>query len=142
MPNARGTNPICRIRVVTRPSEESAFRARCLTVRGSRGCRRSDRESKLVLFILEIVGLGQHARVEDPGNENSPCPLAIEDDVPSAFDPPQSGADDVARPSERRVACQSQTASLEFAEVAVRLHGTPGSQGIVADTEEVGFRLK
>jgi hypothetical protein len=89
--------------------------------------------------VVDDVSFGQHALMQDAGNQNASGVLAIEHNVPTDLHTTQAGANIIAGPTQRRIVSQHLATRLQITDVADGLALTPGAKRISADAQQVGF---
>jgi hypothetical protein len=82
---------------------------------------------------------GQHALVQYPGNQNASSVLAVKDHVPAALHPAKTGTNIVTRPAQLGIAGKHLATLFEIVDVTDGLAFAPGTKGISADAEQIGF---
>jgi hypothetical protein len=73
---------------------------------------------RLVVFAIDDVPFGQHALMQDAGNQNASGVLAVKHDVPTALHTTQAGANIIASPTQFRIVSQHLAARLQITNVA------------------------
>jgi len=92
-----------------------------------------------VVFIVDGLSFGQHALVQDAGNQNASGVLAVKDNVPAALHPAKAGTNMVTRPAQRGMIGKHLATRLKIVDVTEGLVFAPGAKGISADAEQIGF---
>src|ERR1019366_187640 len=92
-----------------------------------------------VLRVVNSVSFGQHALVQDAGNQKASGVLAVEHDVPANLYTTQARANIIASPTQRRIVRQHLAACLQITDVAEGLVLTPSAKSIRAEAQHVGF---
>src|ERR1035441_7308710 len=77
--------------------------------------------------------------VKDAGNQNGSSVLAVEDDVPAALHSTKPGTNLVTHPAQSGIIGKHLAPCLQIVEVTDGLVFAPGTKGIGADAEQVGF---
>jgi hypothetical protein len=93
------------------------------------------------LRFVESVLAGQHAAVEDAGDEDSRRYFTVEDDVAALFDSAQSGPRWAMKPAEIWIVGEPLTAISDLNNISSSLRLAPGLTGISADALQVCFGL-
>lgn len=102
-------------RALVRPADRNAQHLDGRVVDSIQRAAGLRRRSEVRLILLREAPLGQHARVQDPDDQDPAFVLAKEDDVPALFGAQGAQANIVARAPERwGVCCQTPTAFLEI----------------------------
>jgi hypothetical protein len=91
-------------------------------------------------LIAGVVLFGQHAVVEDAGNQNAGTVLTVKYDMLAMLHTAQARANFVAGSAERGIVSQSLAKNFEVAEMAGGLGFAPCAKCVLGDAEQVGLR--
>jgi len=92
-----------------------------------------------VVFIVDSLVLGQHALMQDTGNQNAARVLPVKHHMLALLHPMQPRANFIARAAERGIVGNELAAIFKLAYIAVGLDVAPGAKGINADVEQIAF---
>lgn len=90
-------------------------------------------------LVVDSLSFRQHALVQDAGNQNASCVLAVKHNVPAALHPAEARTNIVTLPAQRWVIGKHLATGIEIVEVTDGLVFTPGAERIRSDAEQVGF---
>lgn len=90
-------------------------------------------------LVVDSLPFRQNALVQDAGNQNAPCVLAIKHNMPAALHPAEAWANIVTLPAQRGIIGKHLATGLEIVEVTDGLVFTPCAERIRSDAEQVGF---
>jgi hypothetical protein len=91
--------------------------------------------SSFLVCVVDRVSFGQHAFMQDAGNENASGLTSEKDDVLALFHAAQADANVVTGASRRRVVGQPLATAFKLVNVADGLREAPGAQRILADAQ-------
>lgn len=100
------------------------------------GCYRS---AWLGFVVVDDLFLGQHALMQDTGNQNAAGFFAVEHHMPALLPAPQSGPHFSTGTAECRIVGQLLAAFFQFTDVVVGLRFAPDTKGINAAIAQVGL---
>ena len=92
-----------------------------------------------VVFIVDSLVFGQHALMQDTGNQNAARVLPVKHHMLALLHPTQPKANFIARAAERGIVGNELAAIFKLAYIAVGLGFAPFAKGINADVEQIGF---
>jgi hypothetical protein len=92
----------------------------------------------IVLFV-KSVPLGKHAPVQHTRNPDSSRCFTVEDHMPAAFHPPQSGTHIIAASTETWIACRHLTTRLQLVQITASLDFATSLERLTRDAHQVGF---
>jgi hypothetical protein len=84
--------------------------------------------------------IGQHALVQNAGDEDNVAVLAVKQDVRTMLVASQTGTNVITGTTQLRIGSQLLAAQLQIVEVTGSLGLAPGAKGVLGDAQEVGFR--
>jgi hypothetical protein len=96
----------------------------------------------LLSFVIHSVPLGQHAPMQDAGDEDSFGDFPVKDHMAALLDSPQSCAKLLAGTPQQGIVSNASAALSYFAQITGRLRWTPGVKSIGADIQDVRFRAE
>ena len=93
----------------------------------------------LVVFVVDSLLFGQHALMQDTGNQNAAGFLPVKHNMLALLHAPQPRASFITRATERGIIGKELATIFKLADIAVGLDFAPGAKGIKADVEQIGF---
>jgi hypothetical protein len=91
------------------------------------------------VVIIDGVSFRKHALVQDARYQNAVGGLSAKHGMLGALHPAEAGPNLATRPPERRIIGEHLATSLKIIKVTDGLVFTPGTEGMCADAEQVGF---
>ena len=92
-----------------------------------------------VVFVVESLLFGQHALMQDTGNQNAAEFFPVKHNMLALLHAPQPRANFITRAAERGIIGKELATIFKLADIAVGLDCAPGAKGIKADVEQIGF---
>ena len=94
---------------------------------------------RVVFVVVDCLVFGQHALMKDTANQNAAEFPPVKHNMLALLHAPQPLANFITRAAEHRIITKELATIFKLAEIAVGLDFTPGTKGIQADVEQIGF---
>jgi hypothetical protein len=82
-----------------------------------------------VVFVVGALSFGQHALMQDAGNQNAAGRLTVKDNVSAVLHSPKSGTNIIAHPTQRGVNGKHLAARFQIVDVTSGLALPPKREG-------------
>ena len=89
----------------------------------------------LEVLVFDGMAIGQHALVQNAGDEDTVAVAAIKQDVRTVLVASQAGTNVITGTTQLRIGSQLLAAQLQIVEVTGSLGLAPGSQGVLGDAQ-------
>jgi hypothetical protein len=94
---------------------------------------------RVAFVVVDSLLFGQHALMKDTANQNAVEFLSVKHNMLALLHAPQPVANFITRATERGIITKELATIFKLPDIAVGLDFAPGTKGIKADVEQIGF---